>query len=154
MMNADPSHGSNINSLSPNKGDKDILTIAASNDRTPLHICIEENIDLSKILNNVYYQDPMFSKIMAHLEAHPRFNIQDGLIWTKNRLKRDVISIPQTGFQGGRRVIKIIIDHAHLIVWPSKNFELYLKVILVARHGSVRGQPVFHSEAVSEFYQL
>ena len=54
----------------------------------------------------------MFSKIMAHPEAHPRFSIQDGLIWTKNQIKRDMISIPQNVFQGGRRLIEIIIDCA------------------------------------------
>ena len=93
-INMDPGHGSDMNCQSPNKGDEDILVIAAGNDRTPLHACIEKNMDLPKILNDMYYQDPMFSKIMAHPEAHPIFGIQDGLIWMKNQLKRDVISVP------------------------------------------------------------
>ena len=57
-------------------------------------------MDLPKILNDAYYQDPMFSKIMAYPEAHPRFSIWNGLIWTKNQLKRDVISVPWNVFQG------------------------------------------------------
>ena len=73
-------------------------------------------MDLPKILNDTYYQDPMFSKIMAHPETHPRFSIQDRPIWTKNQCRRDVISNPQNVFQGGRRLIEIIIDYAHQIV--------------------------------------
>ena len=105
MTNMDPGHGSDMNCQSPNKGDENILVIAAGNDRTPLHACIEKNMDLPKILNDMYYQDPMFSKSMVHPEVHPRFDIWDGLIWTKNQLKRDVISIPWNIFQGGRRPI-------------------------------------------------
>ena len=63
-MNMDPNHSSNVNSTSPDESNKDILVIAASNDRTPLHTCVEENMDLPRILNNTYYQDPIFSKIM------------------------------------------------------------------------------------------
>ena len=34
----------------------------------------------------------------------------------KNQLRRDVISVPQNIFQGGRRLIKTIIDCMHQIV--------------------------------------
>ena len=50
------------------------------------------------------------AKIIAQTDAHPRFGIQEGLIWTKNQLKCDVICIPWDTFQRGRRLIKIIID--------------------------------------------
>ena len=53
---------------------------------------------------------------MAHPKACPRFGIWDGLVWMKIQLKRDMISIFQSVFWGGRRLIKIIIDHAHQIV--------------------------------------
>ena len=53
------------------------------------------------------------SKISAQPDAYPRFSIQEGLIWMKNQLKCDVICIPRDAFQRGRRLIEIIIDHAH-----------------------------------------
>ena len=53
------------------------------------------------------------AKIIVQPDAYPRFSIRDGLIWTKNQLKCDVICIPQDAFQRGRRLIEIIIDHAH-----------------------------------------
>jgi hypothetical protein len=48
-------------------------------------------MDLTKILRDVYHKDAMFSKIMVHPDAHKKFGIRDGLIWTKNQLRRDVV---------------------------------------------------------------
>jgi Integrase zinc binding domain len=86
----------------------------------------------------------MFSKIMAHPDAHKKFGIQDGLILTKNQLWRNIVCVPQNVFQGGRRMIEIIINHTHQTVghysqlkisnsirrdywWPSMatNIELF-----------------------------
>jgi hypothetical protein len=58
----------------------------------------------------------MFSKIMAHPDAHKKFGIWDRLIWTKNQLRRDIVCMPRNVFHGGRRMIEIIIDHAHQTV--------------------------------------
>jgi Integrase zinc binding domain len=73
-------------------------------------------MDLPKILCNAYHKDAMFSKIMAHPDAHKKFGIRDGLIWTKNQLQRDIVCMPQNVVHGGRRMIEIIIDHAHQTV--------------------------------------
>ena len=47
--------------------------------------------------------------------------------WTKNQLKCDVICIPWDTFQRGRRLIEIIIDHAHQTIgnygpWKTSNY--------------------------------
>ena len=67
------------------------------------------------------------AKIIAQPDAYPRFGIQEGLIWTKNQLKHDVICIPWDTFQRGRRLIEIIIDHAHQTIghysqWKTSNY--------------------------------
>jgi Integrase zinc binding domain len=101
-------------------------------------------MDLPKILHDAYHNDAMFSKIMAHPDAHKKFGIRDRLIWTKNQLWRDVVCVPRNIFHGGRRMIEIILNHAHQTVghysqlktsnyirraywWPSMatNIELF-----------------------------
>ena len=67
------------------------------------------------------------AKIIAQPDAYPRFSIREGLIWTKNQLKHDVICIPQDMFQRGRRLIEIIMDHAHQTIchygqWKTLNY--------------------------------
>ena len=91
----------------------DVTTIAASNDSKSLQTHIEETMDLRAIVKNTYCKDTICAKIIVQPEAYPRFSIQEGLIWTKNQLKRDVICIPRDAFQRERRLIEIIIDHAH-----------------------------------------
>jgi Integrase zinc binding domain len=73
-------------------------------------------MDLTKILHDAYHKDAMFSKIMAHPDAHKKFGIRDGLIWAKNQLRCNVVCVPRNVFHGGRRMIEIIIDHAHQTV--------------------------------------
>jgi Integrase zinc binding domain len=58
----------------------------------------------------------MFSKIMVHPKPHKKFRIRDGLILTKNQLQCDIVCMPRNIFHGGRRLIKIIIDHTHQTV--------------------------------------
>ena len=67
------------------------------------------------------------TKIIAQPDAHPRFSIWEGLIWTKNHLKHDVICIPWDAFQRGGRLIEIIINHAHQTIghdgqWKTLNY--------------------------------
>ena len=66
-------------------------------------------------------------KIIAQPDAHLRFGIWEGLIWTKNQLKHDVICIRWDTFQRGRRLIEIIINHAHQTIehysqWKTSNY--------------------------------
>ena len=84
-------------------------------------------MDLRAIVKNTYCKDTICAKIITQPDAYPRFSIREGLIWTKNQLKRDVICIPRDAFQRGRRLIKIIIDHAHQTIshygqWKTLNY--------------------------------
>ena len=97
-------------------------------------------MNLRAIVKNAYCKDMIYAKIITQPDAHTRFGIWEGLIWTKNQLKCDVICIPRDTFQRGRRLIKIIIDHAHQTpnhwaLWPMENLKLYSMVILVATNG-------------------
>jgi Integrase zinc binding domain len=128
----------------PSKDDDDIAVTAASSDSMTLRTKVESSMDLPKILRDAYHKDTMFSKIMAHPGAHKKFGIQDGVIWTKNQLRHDVVCVPRNIFHGGRRMFEIIIGHAHQTVghysqlktsnyirraywWPSiaTNIELF-----------------------------
>ena len=105
----------------------DVTAIAAGNDSKSLRTHIEETMDLRAVVKNVYRKDMICAKIIAQPDAHPRFSIWEGLIWTKNQLKRDVICIPQDACQRGRRLIKIIINHAHQTIghysqWKTLNY--------------------------------
>ena len=84
-------------------------------------------MDLRAVVKNAYRKDTICAKIIVQPDAYPRFGIQEELIWTKNQLKRDVICILQDTFQRGRRLIEIIIDHAHQTIghygqWKTSNY--------------------------------
>ena len=105
----------------------DVTAIAAGNDSESLRTHVEETMDLRAIVKNTYHKDTISAKIIAQPEAYPRFGIWEGLIWTKNQLKHDVICILQDTFQRGRRLIKIIINHAHQTIghygqWKTSNY--------------------------------
>ena len=84
-------------------------------------------MDLRAVVKNAYCKDMICAKIITQPDAYPRFGIREGLIWTKNQLKRDVICIPRDAFQRGRRLIEIIINHAHQTIghygqWKTSNY--------------------------------
>ena len=84
-------------------------------------------MDLRAVIKNAYCKDTICAKIIAQPDAYPRFSIREGLIWTTNQLKRDVIYIPRDAFQRGRRLIEIIIDHANQTIghygqWKTSNY--------------------------------
>ena len=83
-------------------------------------------MDLRAVVKNAYCKDTICAKIITQPDAYPRFGIWEGLIWTKNQLKCDVICIPQDAFQRGRRLIETIINHAHQTIghygqWKTSN---------------------------------
>ena len=82
---------------------------------------------LRAIVKNAYRKDMICAKIITQPDAYPRFGIREGLICMKNQLKRNVICIPWDTFQRGRRLIEIIIDHAHQTIghysqWKTSNY--------------------------------
>ena len=105
----------------------DVTAIAASNDGKSLWTHVEETMDLQAIVKNTYHTDTICAKIIAQPDVHPMFGIREGLIWTKNQLKHDVICIPWDAFQRGRRLIEMIINHAHKTIghygqWKTLNY--------------------------------
>src|SRR6266481_1058741 len=106
------------------------LAIKSGADGQSLHVHIERNIDLASVICKFYHEDPTFSKILAHPEAHLSFGIKQNLIWTKNQMKRDVVCLPQKAFLRGRRLVEVILDHAHTRIghfthyhWPLRSIE-------------------------------
>ena len=77
----------------------DVTTIAAGNDGKSLRTHVEEMMDLRAVVKNTYHKDTICAKIFTQPDAYPRFSIQEGLIWTENQLKCDVICILQDTFQ-------------------------------------------------------
>ena len=71
----------------------DVTAIAASNDGKSLRTHVEETMDLRAIVKNTYHKDMICAKIITQPDAYPRFSIREGLIWTKNQLKHDVICV-------------------------------------------------------------
>jgi len=80
-------------------------------------------MNLRKVLQDAYHKDTICAKILGYLKAHPRFRIHEGLIWIKNQLKWDVICIPKEVFQRGRRLVEIIINHAHRVIGHYSQFK-------------------------------
>ena len=104
----------------------DVTTIAAGNDSKSLRTHVEETMDLRAIIKNAYHKDMICAKIIVQPEAYPIFGIWEGLIWTKNQLKCNVICILRDAFQRGR-LTKITIDHAHQTIghygqWKTSNY--------------------------------
>jgi hypothetical protein len=69
-----------------------------------------------RIVRDAYRQDTVLSKVLKAPKEHTCFGVRDGLIWTKNLYRRDVVCIPRSAFLKGRRLIEVITDHAHQVV--------------------------------------
>ena len=114
------------------------LAIRAGADGQSLCTHIERQVDLACIVRKHYCKDPIFVKILVHLDAHQPFGVHDGLIWTKNQMGRDVVCLSRKAFLRGRRLVKIIIDQAHND-WPFRSIgylSLHTEVLLVAVNGN------------------
>ena len=58
----------------------------------------------------------MYSKILENPKACAKFGVKEGLIFMKNNLSQDVICVSPKAIHKGKRLIEIIIDHAHNII--------------------------------------
>ena len=96
--------------------DDDPPAFTSGADRQSLHISVERDINLTRLVRAHYHKDPFFMKVLHHLEAHLHFGIKDRLIWTKNQMGRDVVCIPRNAFIRGRRLIEVILNQAHTTI--------------------------------------
>ena len=51
-------------------GDNSPLAIEARVDGQSLHTCVEQQVDLTRVVRRHYCIDPVFVKILMHLDAH------------------------------------------------------------------------------------
>jgi hypothetical protein len=112
----------------PLMDDDNVHVIAAGDDGKSLRVIVENNVDLPKLFRKAYHTDMVCSKILAHPEAHPCFRVVNGMVWTKNQLNQDVVSVPQEVFLSGRRIVKMIIDHTHKAIGHFGQFKTSLYV--------------------------
>ena len=103
--------------------DNDVHVITAGNDGKSLRVIIENDVGLPELFRKAYYTDTVCGKILAHPEVHLRFQVVEGLIWTKSQLSCDVVCVPQEVFLRGRRIIETIIDHAHKAIGHFGQFK-------------------------------
>ena len=96
--------------------DEDTIIYTAGHNGKPLLALIEKEFDLNQIIIKFYREDKLYSKILENPKAHVKFGVKEGLIFTKNNLSRDVICVSPKAIRKGKRLIEIIIDHAHNII--------------------------------------
>src|SRR6266481_1442286 len=111
---------------------------------------VERDINLARLVQRYYREDPVFSKVLSQPRAHRRFGIRDKLIWTKGQMGRDVVCLPWKAFIRGRRLVEVIIDQAHSTIghygqlptsryirryywWPSMGTDIELFCSLCAQ---------------------
>ena len=99
------------------------LAIKSGSDGLSLWTCIEKDVDLMCIVRKYYHKDTIFTKILAHPEAHQCFGIWDRLIWTKNQMGEDVVCVPCKVFLQERRLVEIIIDQVHTTIGHFGQFH-------------------------------
>jgi len=111
---------------------------------TPLEVHLEGD-DFLAVIREAYGKDTLFSKVLLHPEQHPRFTVENGIIYMENAVGNTVVAV-LGALSKGRRVTEIAIDQAHRIVshkaacktrdyvshwfwWPTlaKDVELFCK---------------------------
>ena len=70
-----------------------------------------------------YQQDKIYSKILENPKAYAKFGVKEGLIFMKNNLSWDVICVSPKAIYKGKRLIEIIINHAHNIIGHFGQFK-------------------------------
>ena len=103
--------------------DEDTIVYTLGSNGKPLLALIEQEFDLNQVIRKFYQQDKIYSKILENPKAHAKFGIKEGLIFMKNNLSRDVICISPKAIHKGKRLIEIIIDHAHNIIGHFGQFK-------------------------------
>ena len=102
---------------------KDTIIYTSGSNGKPLLASIEKEFNLNQVIRKFYQQDRIYSKILEHPKPHAKFGIKEGLIFMKNNLSRDVICISPKAIHKGKRLIEIIINHAHNIIGHFRQFK-------------------------------
>ena len=65
---------------------EDTIVYTSGSNGKPLLASIKKEFDLNQVIRKFYQQDKIYSKILENPEAHAKFGIKEGLIFTKNNL--------------------------------------------------------------------
>ena len=90
-----------------------------------------------KDMKQGYLKDPLCVKPMDNILHHPRFEIANGLIYTKNRADETVLCLPSC-FSGNRKATEIVLDQAHKTLGhygPQKTAEYVRRYFWWSRIG-------------------
>ena len=79
-----------------------IVATYSGNDKSLLLVNVQQTFNLTKLVKCAYRSDKLYSKILEKPKAHALFGLKDGLIFTKNLLKQDILCVPHEAFQNGR----------------------------------------------------
>ena len=74
--------------------DNDSIDMTSGNYRTLLFIKVDQTFSLTNTVKHAYQKDKLYSKILENPKAHALFGYKDGLIFTKNLLKWDMLCVP------------------------------------------------------------
>ena len=94
--------------------DDDPPAFMSGADGQSLYVSVERDINLTWLVQA--HKDPLFMKVLHHLEVHLCFGTKDRLIRTKNQMGRDVVCIPRKAFIWGRQLIEVILNQAHTTI--------------------------------------
>ena len=80
----------------------DSIALTAGNNRLSFFIKVEQTFNLTNTVKHAYKKDKLYSKILENSKDHALFGCKDGLVFTKNLLKWDILCEPCEAFQKGR----------------------------------------------------
>lgn len=98
----------------PDDGD-DPLALVPDDAVRPLDEVLRTNADFLRDVRAGYGQDTTFSKIIAAPDQHKNYRVEDGLLYTKNRMGQAVLCIPRTK-TGRKALIDVVITQAHSLL--------------------------------------
>ena len=90
-----------------------------------LHPHMEGNRSVLKHIQDRYLTDPLFSKVLNHIEHHKNFELINDNIYTRNQVGASVLCIPAVIHQK-QWMTEVIIDLAHMVLGhfgPQKTTE-------------------------------
>ncbi|KAI0048606.1 hypothetical protein FA95DRAFT_1490569, partial [Auriscalpium vulgare] len=90
-----------------------LATSVRAGDHVP--VVLSQHADLVDQIKRAYAGDATFGKIAENTDAYPTFEMDEGIITTKNRAGERVVCIPK-GLYGKRSIIEFVIDQGHQVL--------------------------------------
>ena len=93
--------------------DDDPMALESAVVGPPLRPMVEEGSNFLDVVKKGYAIDPLFRKIKERPSDYRKFEVKDGLIWSKNHIGEPVLCVPRAK-SGERSTVEIVIDQAHI----------------------------------------